>query len=317
MVRNKFSDPKYQGRVHRVRNYVTQLLLPTVKLNRVSKLFPCIMIDAIQALILGIVQGLTEWLPISSSGHLALVQLAMNLQVPIFFDIVLHLGTLGAVIGVYRRELLSILKSVIPVHQKNSNNTEVDLKNIKWGRRYLLLIILGMVPTALMGVGFRSIFEESFYSMWSLGLGFIISGAMIFVTRFIGKGTNSVGKLDAFLIGVGQGLSIFSSISRSGATISIGMFRHIERSELITYSFLLSIPAILGAGLYDLVFAGNIPQVEIYQIPLESYIIGILSAAAVGYVSIRFLISIVNKGEFYLFSFYCFLIGSLILVSLI
>jgi undecaprenyl-diphosphatase len=275
------------------------------------------MIDAIQALILGIIQGLTEWLPISSSGHLALAQLAMNLQVPIFFDIVLHLGTLAAVIGVYRHELVSILKSLKSIHQRNGNYSEVELKNITWGRRYLLLIILGMIPTALMGVGFRSIFEESFYSMWSIGLGFIISGAMILVTKFIGKGTNSIGKVDAVLIGVGQGLSIFSSISRSGATISIGMFRHIERSELITYSFLLSIPAILGAGLYDLVFADNISQVEIIRIPIESYIIGTISAAAVGYVSIKFLISIVNKGEFYLFSFYCFLIGSLILVSLI
>jgi undecaprenyl-diphosphatase len=174
-----------------------------------------------------------------------------------------------------------------------------------------------MIPTALMGVVFSSVFEESFYSMRSIGLGFIISGAMIFVTRFIGKGTNSIGKIDAVLIGVGQGLSIFSSISRSGATISIGMFRHIERSELITYSFLLSIPAILGAGLYDLVFADNLSQVEIDQIPIESYIIGTLSAAAVGYVSIKFLIRIINKGEFYLFSFYCFLLGSLILVSLI
>jgi undecaprenyl-diphosphatase len=275
------------------------------------------MIDAIQALILGIIQGLTEWLPISSSGHLALAQLDMNLQVPIFFDIVLHLGTLAAVIGVYRHELVSILKSLKSIHQRNGNYSEVELKNITWGRRYLLLIILGMIPTALMGVGFRSIFEESFYSMWSIGLGFIISGAMILVTKFIGKGTNSIGKVDAVLIGVGQGLSIFSSISRSGATISIGMFRHIERSELITYSFLLSIPAILGAGLYDLVFADNISQVEIIRIPIESYIIGTFSAAAVGYVSIKFLISIVNKGEFYLFSFYCFLIGSLILVSLI
>jgi undecaprenyl-diphosphatase len=275
------------------------------------------MIDAIQALILGIVQGLTEWLPISSSGHLALVQLAMNLQVPIFFDIVLHLGTLAAVIGVYRHDLLSILKSVKSIHRKNNFKNEVEFKSIKWGRRYLLLIILGMIPAALMGIGFRSIFEESFYSMWSIGLGFIISGAMIFVTKFIGKGANSIGKIDAFLIGVGQGLSIFSSISRSGATISIGMFRHIERSELITYSFLLSIPAILGAGFYDLVFADNLSQVEIYQIPLESYIIGTLSAAAVGYASIKFLISIINKGEFYLFSFYCFLIGSLIFVSLI
>jgi undecaprenyl-diphosphatase len=288
-----------------------------VKLNRVSKLFPSIMIDAIQALILGIVQGLTEWLPISSSGHLALVQLAMNLEVPIFFDIVLHFGTLAAVIGIYRRELLGILKSIKPIGKKNRDSTGVKLMSIKRGRRYLLLIILGMIPTALIGVGFRSIFEESFYSMWSIGLGFIITGAMIFVTKFIDKGTNSIRNIDAVLIGIGQGLSIFSSVSRSGATISIGMFRHIERSELITFSFLLSIPAIVGAGLYDLVFADSVSQVEIYQIPIESYIIGTFTAAIVGYVSIKFLINIINKGEFYLFSFYCFLLGSLILISLI
>jgi undecaprenyl-diphosphatase len=288
-----------------------------VKLNRVSKLFSSIMIDAIQALILGIVQGLTEWLPISSSGHLALVQLAMGLEVPIFFDIVLHFGTLAAVVGIYRLELLGILKSIKPIGKKNRDSTGVELRRIYRGRRYLLLIILGMIPTALMGIGFRSVFEESFYSMWSIGLGFLVTGAMIFVTKFIDKGTNSIRNIDAVLIGIGQGLSIFSSISRSGATISIGMFRHVERSELITYSFLLSIPAILGAGLYDLVFADSISQVEIYQIPIESYIIGTISAAMVGYASIKFLINIINKGEFYLFSFYCFLLGSLILVSLI
>jgi undecaprenyl-diphosphatase len=275
------------------------------------------MIDVIQALFLGIVQGLTEWLPISSSGHLALVQLTMNLEVPIFFDIVLHFGTLTAVIGIYRRELLGILMSIKPIGKENRDSTGVELMSINRSRRYLLLIILGMIPTALIGIGFRSIFEESFYSMWSIGLGFLITGAMIFVTKFIDRGTHSIRNIDAILIGIGQGLSIFSSISRSGATISIGMFRHIERSELITFSFLLSIPAIVGAGLYDLVFADSISQVEIYQIPIESYIIGTFTAAIVGYVSIKFLINIINKGEFYLFSFYCFLLGSLILVSLI
>ena len=288
-----------------------------MKLNRVSKLFSSIMIDVVQALILGIVQGLTEWLPISSSGHLALVQLAMDLEVPIFFDIVLHFGTLTAVIGIYRRELLGIIKSIKPIGKKNRDSTGVELRRINRGRRYLLLIILGMIPTALIGIGFRSIFEESFYNMWSIGLGFLITGAMIFVTKFIDKGTNSIRNIDAVLIGIGQGLSIFSSISRSGATISIGMFRHVERSELITFSFLLSVPAILGAGLYDLVFAESASQVEIYQIPIESYIIGTISAAMVGYASIKFLINIINKGEFYLFSFFCFLLGSLILVSLI
>ena len=288
-----------------------------MELNKAYRLFRCIMIDAIQAIILGIIQGLTEWLPISSSGHLALVQLTMNLQVPIFFDVVLHLGTLAALIGVYRNELLSILQPIASIHSRNKENAKEVIKEDKWGRRFLLLIVLGMVPTALMGVGFRTLFEESFYSMWSIGLGFMISGVMILATKFVGHGTNTLGKVDAVLIGVGQGLSIFSSISRSGATISIGMFRRIERSELITFSFLLSIPAILGAGLYDLVLVDPVSLAGMASIPIESYILGTLSAAAVGYISIKFLISIINKGEFYLFSFYCFLIGSLIFVSLI
>lgn len=275
------------------------------------------MADPIQAVILGVIQGLTEWLPISSSGHLALVQLTMGLQVPIFFDVVLHLGTLAAVIGVYRNELISILYSFKSIHLRNKNNGKKNMPDNRLGRRFLLLIILGMIPTALMGLGFRSLFEESFYNMWAIGLGFFISGSMILSTKFVRQGTNSIGKSDAILIGVGQGISIFSSISRSGATISFGMFRGIERSELITFSFLLSIPAILGAGLYDLAFMDASSFVEIVKMPIESYILGALSAAGVGYISIKFLIKIINRGDFYLFSFYCFLIGSLIFASLI
>ncbi|MPZ07094.1 MAG: undecaprenyl-diphosphatase [Nitrososphaeraceae archaeon] len=275
------------------------------------------MADPIQAIILGIIQGLTEWLPISSSGHLALVQLSMGLKVPIFFDVVLHLGTLAAVIGVYRNELISILYSFKSIQLRNKNNGKKIMPDNRWGRRFLLLIILGMIPTALMGLGFRTLFEESFYNMWAIGLGFFISGSMILSTKFVRQGTNSIGKIDAILIGVGQGISIFSSISRSGATISFGMFRRIERSELVTFSFLLSIPAILGAGLYDLAFMNASSFAEIVKMPLEEYILGALSAAGVGYVSIKFLIKIINRGEFYLFSLYCFLIGSLIFVSLI
>jgi undecaprenyl-diphosphatase len=276
------------------------------------------MVDAIQAIILGIIQGLTEWLPISSSGHLALVQLVMNLQVPIFFDIVLHQGTLIAIIGVYRNELISIFHSIISIPLKTKGSKDkLNTTKERWDGKYLQLIILAMIPTALMGLGFRSQFEESFYSVWMIGLGFMISGFMILATKFVRKGTNSVTRVDAVMIGLGQGLSIFSSISRSGATISIGMFRGIEGSQLVTFSFLLSIPTIIGAGLYDLAHVDPSSLAEIARVPIESYIIGTLSAALVGYISIKFLIKIVNRGDFYLFSFYCLLIGSLIFAGLI
>jgi undecaprenyl-diphosphatase len=261
-------------------------------------------IDVFQAIILGIVQGLTEWLPISSSGHLALVQLAMGLKVPVFYDSILHIGTLISVFAIYRKDIADIVKSVA-----FQDNKVVDGKYPR-GRRMLWFIILGTVPTGIIGLTFRSFFESSFYDPLSIAVGFIVSGVFVMLTAFLKAGHKNLEQVDAVLMGVGQGISIFSSISRSAATIATGMFRGVERDQLVRFSFLLSIPAILGAVTIDAVLTqGERGAEDIHSISVESYVIGASISAIVGYASIRILIRLVTRGKFYIFAFYCFAIG--------
>lgn len=258
-------------------------------------------IGILQAIILGIIQGLTEWLPVSSSGHLALVQLAMELQVPVFYDAVLHLGTLTGVFAIYRKDIAGVVKSIAGRDRADGAYPR--------GRKMLWFIVLGTIPTAAIGLAFRSFFEYSFYDPLSIGAGFIITGAFLLITLFLKAGNKKLGPADAMLIGVGQGLSIFSSISRSGATVAAGMFRGVEREQLVRFSFLLSIPAILGAALIDVISAEEQQRADLYSIGIESYVIGAAISALVGYASIRVLIKLVVRGRFYLFAFYCFAIG--------
>jgi undecaprenyl-diphosphatase len=273
-------------------------------------------IDILQAIVLGIVQGLTEWLPISSSGHLALVQLAMDLEVPIFYDVILHIGTLAGVFAIYRRDIAGILRSTVAFGKGSSKRKSIEeegggeeVAKYPQGRRMLWLIILGTIPTGIIGLAFRSFFESSFYDPVSIAVGFIITGALVLVTGLLKPGQKKLGSADAILIGIGQGISIFSSISRSGATLSAGLFRGVEREQLVRYSFLLSIPAILGAAAIDVVAMDEQQKAQLASIGAESYIAGTIVSAAVGYASIRILIKLVIKGKFYLFAFYCFAIG--------
>jgi undecaprenyl-diphosphatase len=268
-------------------------------------------IDILQAIVLGIVQGLTEWLPISSSGHLALVQLAMDLEIPIFYDVILHIGTLAGVFAIYRRDIAGILRSTVAFGEGSSKRKSIEEEVAKYpqGRRMLWLIILGTIPTGIIGLAFRSFFESSFYDPVSIAVGFIITGALVLVTGLLKPGQKKLGSADAILIGIGQGISIFSSISRSGATLSAGLFRGVEREQLVRYSFLLSIPAILGAAAIDVVAMDEQQKAQLASIGAESYIAGAVVSAAVGYASIRILIKLVIKGKFYLFAFYCFAIG--------
>jgi undecaprenyl-diphosphatase len=271
-------------------------------------------IDILQAIVLGIVQGLTEWLPISSSGHLALVQLAMDLEIPIFYDVILHIGTLAGVFAIYRRDIAGILRSTVAFGKGSSKRKSIEeggegVTKYPQGRRMLWLIILGTIPTGIIGLAFRSFFESSFYDPVSIAVGFIITGALVLVTGLLKPGQKKLGSADAILIGIGQGISIFSSISRSGATLSAGLFRGVEREQLVRYSFLLSIPAILGAAAIDVVAMDEQQKAQLASIGAESYIAGTIVSAAVGYASIRILIKLVIKGKFYLFAFYCFAIG--------
>jgi undecaprenyl-diphosphatase len=265
-------------------------------------------VDIFQSVILGVVQGITEWLPISSSGHLALTQLLLNIEVPIFFDLILHLGTLIGVVGFYRKDILGIFKSVI--YPKS-----MDLDSIKENRELLIFIIVGTIPTAIIAFGLKSIFVYSFYSFFLLSIGFFISGIFILMTKYLKRGSKKIGYLDAIIIGIAQGFSVFSSISRSGITISIGMMRQIDHDRLVKYSFLLSIPAIIGGSLFDLLLMDETQLSQIEKINFSSYLTGFVFSGIVGYISIILLINIVKKGSLFYFSYYCFGLGAILLIA--
>jgi undecaprenyl-diphosphatase len=200
-----------------------------------------------QSIFLGIVQGLTEFLPVSSSGHLVFFQSLFGLEEPlIFFDVMLHLGTLLAVVIYFRKDICEIVQGLGAVLKKRHKNPpQVKL---------FLLIVLASIPTGLMGILFKDWFESFFSKPKWVGGMLLITGSVLWLTRWAKKEGKPLGRMrwfDAILIGIAQGIAIIPGISRSGATISVGLFCGLDRELSGKFSFLLSIPAILGATLLD------------------------------------------------------------------
>lgn len=251
----------------------------------------------IQAIILGIVQGITEFLPISSSGHLVLMVKLFRITEPtLAFDTYLHLGTLVAVFAVFKDDLLAILKK--------------PFQKLTW------LLLAGTIPTAIIGLMFKDIFEEMFHSGSTLGFEFVITGAILLlagIQKNGRKGLKDTSYLDAAFIGVMQGAAIMPAISRSGLTISGALFRNLDREFAARFSFLLSIPAILGATMLqvkDMVEVGGNSGIS-----MGAIVAGALAAALSGYVSIKFMMNILKKGKMKYFAYYVFVLGFLVIID--
>ncbi|MBU1196919.1 undecaprenyl-diphosphate phosphatase [Candidatus Micrarchaeota archaeon] len=253
--------------------------------------------DAFQAVLLGILQGVTEWLPVSSSGHLALAQIFFGIEVPVAFDVALHLGTLFAVLIYFRSDLVQLLRGLLSF---NPNHPDF---------RTLLFLVVAMIPTAIIGFAFRDFFEDMFFHIQFVGAALLITGFLLFAASRIPAGKKEVGWKSALLIGAAQGLSVAPGISRSGATISAGMLYGIPAEKAARFSFLLSIPAIIGASFFQL------QEAEFAAVPLAVSLSGILSAAVVGYLSIGFLLKILREAKLVYFAYYCWAIGLLAILS--
>lgn len=269
--------------------------------------------ETIQAIILGIVQGLTEFLPVSSSGHLVIFQHLFGLRTPeLVFDIAVHVGTLLAVVIFFKKDLAAIIRAVIQMAGRLIARRTTFAE--AWSDPHVklaLLIVAGSIPTALIGIGFHQIAERIFASVRLAGLMLLITGALLWVTRWIKKADYGISRFStgkALVVGTVQGLAILPGISRSGATIAAGLFLGLKRELAARYAFLLSIPAICGASLLtfrDLSHGADFSAAVIG--------VGMLSAAVVGYLSLKLLVFIVNKGQLYLFAPYCWLVGGLAL----
>ncbi|MGB5160369.1 MAG: undecaprenyl-diphosphatase UppP [Thermoanaerobaculia bacterium] len=270
------------------------------------------MIDWFQALVLGIVQGATEYLPISSSGHLVIAQHLFGLEEPaLFFDIVLHLGTLVAVIWYYRKDIVKLVAETFAGLRNLAlgHSWKETLKSYP-GFRFALLIVVGTIPTAVIGLAFEDTFERLFGSVRLVGLMLIVTGTVLLLTRLARSGGRDAAEMtwvDALTIGVVQGLAITPGISRSGITIAAALLLGIDRETAARYSFLLSIPSILGALLLRIGGAHD-------GVGTTALVVGFTAAALTGYFCLALLVRLVKKGRLSWFAPYCFALGLLALV---
>ena len=247
------------------------------------------MVSLIEAVILSIIQGITEWFPVSSSGHLALMQQFFGFQ-NLSYDVFLHFAGIFAVLFVFKREVLKLLSF-----------NKVSLK-------YIGLLILALIPAGFAGFLLSDWIENLFSNMTYLGIFFIISGLVVYSSKFSIERKSDISNKDAWFIGLLQALAILPGISRSGMTISAGLFKGISKRAAIRFSFLMSIPLILGASVLkakDLI----VSNIDI-SILLISFIITFL----VSLITIKLLIRIIKSDKFYLFGIYNILLGIVVLI---
>ena len=267
--------------------------------------------SVIKAIILGLIQGLTEFLPVSSSGHLAIAGRIMGMDPEadslLSFNILLHVATLAAVFIVYRQDIFLMIKAFFSMLGDLFTGKGLGLGKDMY-RRLVVMLIVGTLPAVAAAVLFGDIIEDP--ALWLIGIFLIITAVLLFVSDRIGKGQKQMegmGCKEALVVGCFQALGTLPGISRSGSTIVGGLFAGLDKTVAVRFSFLLSIPAILGAMVLDVkdLFSGA------SVLPSAPCVIaGMLVAGLSGYFAIRFMLGIVRRQKLSLFSAYCVLAGA-------
>lgn len=283
------------------------------------------------AMILGVVQGLTEFLPISSSGHLVILENLLNIQMDtgVLFNVLLHFGTLIAVCLVFKKDLFRMLVETIHIFQDLTANLKIYINNQKAHsaqvtpyrkilhnnyRTMVVMILVSTIPTGIIGYLMRGLVDHWSSSLLIAGLGLLITAVILLVVDNWQLG-NKLPKHftfpQALAIGICQGIGVIPGISRSGITITAGLLCGFRRSFAVRYSFLLSIPAILGSMVLECRKLGS--ESVTWSLGC-TYVAGMITAAIVGYFTIRFMLNFVKKKKFRVFSIYCFMMGVIALV---
>ena len=269
----------------------------------------------LSSIVLGLVQGLAEFLPISSSGHLAIAERLLSsfhaADIPAFFDVLLHLGTLVAVFIAYWGEIRDMIVEFFRgVGDLIHGTTPAPVPP---ARRLILLIIVGTLPLfAILPI--KDTIEGLSDNLLFVGAALLFTGCLLYASDRVRKGRKTernATMLDVLLVGVAQAVATCPGISRSGTTITAGCFRGFDRKFAVRYSFLMSIPAVLGANILSLKDA---VEAGIIWADVPVYIVGVVVAAVSGYFCIRLLKMIADKGKFGWFAYYCWAIGALTLV---
>lgn len=252
-----------------------------------------------QAIFLGIIQGLTEFLPISSSGHLVIFQKLFGLNPPILFDVLVHVGTLGAIVVFFRKELFEITQNLVKKEKK------------AW--ELILMILVATIPAIIAGFLLRDYLGQIFDSLLLVGISLLLTSVLLFSTKIIKKTNSKFNQLNyqkSLVVGFFQALAILPGISRSGATITGGLWQKLDQKKVFQFSFFLAIPAILGALVLQ------VPNLVNGQADyLDQSLLGMLVASLTGYLTLIVLKKVLSEGKLWVFGIYCLTLGLLLLLS--
>ncbi len=280
----------------------------------------------LQAIIMGIIQGATEFLPVSSSGHLALFKILfhVNTDTGLMFDVMLHLGTLIAIFAVYYKDIIRMVVEAFKIirdvfinivrffRNKFGKEENEYLKIVTNGyRKFVLLVIVSTIPTGIIGLVASDFVEMASEILLIPGICLIITSILLFISDRIqggNKGPKNVSYTNGFIIGICQGIATLPGLSRSGTTIAACLISGFDRRFAVKYSFIMSIPAVLGAAILEL---KDISTAALSGTEILYYVIGMAVAAVVGYICIKTMLVIVRNKKFTIFSIYCLIIGAL------
>lgn len=278
----------------------------------------------LQAILMGIIQGLTEFLPVSSSGHLALFKILFGVETDtgILYDVLLHVGTLIAICLVYYKDIGKLIVEGCGILRDAFFNVVVFFRNkalqedepyrriVNSGyRKFVMLIIVSTIPTGIIGVFGKDAVTMASEILIVPGICLVVTGILLLVADRAKDGEKlpkNVTYTNAFGVGIAQGIATLPGLSRSGTTITACLLSGYQRNFAVKYSFIMSIPAILGALILELT---DISSVAVTSAEIVYYIIGMIIAAVVGYICIKTMLVIVRRKKFTGFAIYCFIIG--------
>lgn len=283
-----------------------------------------------ESILLGLLQGLTEFLPVSSSGHLVILRQLLGTsaaETGILFDVMLHLGTLAAVFTAFWSDIRRLARETVCIFRDGIQNLKMLYKKLRTGeeprytrivhnnyRKFILLILISTIPTAFIGMVAEPAVEFASGSLLAAGIGLYVTSVMLLVVDFIKDGEKlprDAGYWCAVVIGVCQGLAVFPGVSRSGITIAACLLCGFHKKFSVKYSFIMSIPAILGAAIWEL---RSLSGIRFQALPFLYGLIGVIIAGVVGYFCIGIMIKLIRRKRFRYFACYCFLIGTAALV---
>lgn len=256
----------------------------------------------IRIIILGLIQGVTEWLPISSSGHLRIAEKFMGLEPPLLFDITLHVGTLIVVLSFFRGDVKRIFLAFIHLDFKSAEG------------RLILPLIFGLIPTAILGLILKIMIENlSLLNILTIAFALLICGVILYSVKFSREGYGEINIKKALIVGLAQGIAVVPGLSRSGLTLAAALIMGVKREEAFRFTFLLSIPTIIGAFIITLLMDFN--ALSSAEVTYFEVMAGTVVAMVAGYFSLKALWKIVKRQQLHFFAFYCWILGLLLIIS--